>query len=56
MQYLADHGTWSDMPLDQVIADFAVHYPGITERARSRAQAASAAANGDRPADDLFSA
>ena len=56
MQYLADHGTWSDMPLDQVIADFAVHYPGITERARARAQAAGAAADGDRPTDDLFSA
>jgi transglutaminase-like putative cysteine protease len=55
MQYLADHGTWSDMPLEQVIADFAVHYPGISERARARAEGPGA--NGaDRPADDLFNA
>jgi transglutaminase-like putative cysteine protease len=27
MQYLADHGTWSDLPLDQVEADFVRHYP-----------------------------
>ena len=27
MQYLTDHGTWSDMPLDQVEADFKRHYP-----------------------------
>lgn len=30
MQYQADHGTWSDLPLDQVKADFARHYPGMT--------------------------
>lgn len=28
MEYLTDHGTWSDLPLDQVIADFRRHYPG----------------------------
>lgn len=27
MEYLADHGTWSDMPLQQVREDFARHYP-----------------------------
>lgn len=27
MQYLADHGTWSDLPLDKVKADFARYYP-----------------------------
>lgn len=28
MSYLADHGCWSDLPLDKVFADFARHYPG----------------------------
>ncbi|RPH63479.1 MAG: transglutaminase family protein [Burkholderiales bacterium] len=28
MQYLADHGTWSDLPLQQVRDDFTHHYPG----------------------------
>jgi len=28
MSYLADHGCWSDLPLDKVFADFAQHYPG----------------------------
>jgi transglutaminase-like putative cysteine protease len=27
MAYLADHGTWSDFPLDKVREDFARHYP-----------------------------
>lgn len=27
MAYLADHGTWSDFPLDKVRQDFARHYP-----------------------------
>ena len=27
MQYQADHGTWSDLPLEQVKADFVRHYP-----------------------------
>ncbi|MCM5570270.1 transglutaminase family protein [Burkholderiaceae bacterium FT117] len=27
MAYLADHGTWSDFPLDKVRGDFARHYP-----------------------------
>lgn len=27
MQYLADHGTYSDLPLDKIRADFARHYP-----------------------------
>lgn len=53
MQYLTDHGTWSDMPLEQVIADFAVHYPGISERARARAEGPGVN-GGDRPTDDLF--
>ncbi len=26
MEYLADHGCWSDLPLDQVLADFRKHY------------------------------
>ena len=29
MQYLADHGTWSDLPLDKVRNDFAYRYPGL---------------------------
>ncbi len=29
MQYLADHGTWSDLPLEQVVEDFRRHYPKI---------------------------
>jgi transglutaminase-like putative cysteine protease len=28
MQYLSDHGTWSDLPLQQVREDMARHYPG----------------------------
>jgi transglutaminase-like putative cysteine protease len=28
MSDLADHGCWSDLPLDKVFADFARHYPG----------------------------
>lgn len=28
MEYLADHGTWSDLPLQQVRDDFTRHYPG----------------------------
>jgi transglutaminase-like putative cysteine protease len=28
MQYLADHGTWSDLPLQQVRDDMLRHYPG----------------------------
>jgi transglutaminase-like putative cysteine protease len=27
MEYLADHGCWSDLPLDRVMEDFALHYP-----------------------------
>ncbi len=42
MQYLADHGTWSDMPLGQVIEDFNHHYPDIVARARARAGAVTA--------------
>ncbi len=26
MQYLADHGTWSDLPLERIVDDFARHY------------------------------
>ena len=33
MEYLREHGTWSDLPLEQVKQDFAKHYPGIAERA-----------------------
>ncbi|HEY0877540.1 MAG TPA: transglutaminase family protein [Zeimonas sp.] len=28
MEYLADHGTWSDLPLQQVRDDFTKYYPG----------------------------
>jgi non-ribosomal peptide synthetase component E (peptide arylation enzyme) len=28
MQYLSDHGCWSDLPLTKVLEDFARHYPG----------------------------
>lgn len=33
MEYLREHGTWSDLPLEQIKRDFAEHYPGITARA-----------------------
>ena len=33
MEYLREHGTWSDLPLEQIKADFALHYPGIAQRA-----------------------
>lgn len=29
MQYLADHGTWSDLPIEQVFHDMRTKYPGI---------------------------
>ncbi len=32
MEYLTDHGTWSDLPLEQIKADFAIHYPGLLRR------------------------
>lgn len=32
MEYLTDHGTFSDLPLDRVIADFDRHYPGMVQR------------------------
>ncbi len=48
MQYLADHGTWSDLPLAQIKTDFQRHYPGIVARA---AQAANAQRDGEK---DLF--
>lgn len=32
MEYLADHGTFSDLPLDRVVADFDRHYPGMVQR------------------------
>jgi len=38
MQYLADHGTWSDLPLDQVKADFARHYPATLLAASAAAE------------------
>lgn len=30
MQYLADHGTWSDLPLAKIRDDMARHYPGTS--------------------------
>ena len=30
MQYLTDHGTWSDLPLQQVREDMLRHYPGAS--------------------------
>jgi transglutaminase-like putative cysteine protease len=39
MQYLADHGTWSDMPLQQVRDDFARHYPRSLVEALASARA-----------------
>jgi transglutaminase-like putative cysteine protease len=47
MQYLADHGTWSDLPLSQIVSDFQRHYPGILARAQARSAGAA-------PADDAF--
>ena len=41
MQYLTDHGTWSDMPLAQIREDFARHYP------RSLLSAVESGASGD---------
>ena len=32
MEYLADHGTWSDMPLAKIRDDFAIHYPAMLTR------------------------
>lgn len=58
MQYLADHGVWSDMPLARIIDDFRVRYPGIHERAQSRARAGApgqpGAPGADAGSDDLF--
>jgi transglutaminase-like putative cysteine protease len=49
MQYLADHGTWSDLPLDQVKEDFVRHYPRI---ARLGLEHALGGAEADRFEDD----
>lgn len=46
MQYLADHGTFSDMPLAQVIADFKRHYPASLMRENAEPE------NGSRFEDD----
>lgn len=35
MEYLADHGTFSDLPLQRVIDDFNRHYPGMVTRSDS---------------------
>lgn len=32
MEYLTDHGTFSDLPLDRVIADFDRYYPGMVQK------------------------
>lgn len=42
MEYLREHGTWSDLPLEQIKADFARHYPGIAARAGGQKPAAPA--------------
>jgi len=42
MEYLTDHGTWSDLPLEQIRLDFARHYPSITELARTEAASETA--------------
>lgn len=34
MEYLADHGTYSDLPLTKVIDDMDKHYPGMISRAQ----------------------
>jgi transglutaminase-like putative cysteine protease len=36
MQYLADHGTWSDLPMAKIRDDFAKHYPGSLMSRRAR--------------------
>lgn len=41
MQYLTDHGTWSDLPLQQVRDDMARHYPGSPFSAGTDSAAAS---------------
>lgn len=38
MEYLRDHGTWSDLPLDKIRADFDVYYPSISRRMREGRQ------------------
>lgn len=35
MEYLADHGCWSDLPLDKIRADFAIHYPQLEARMKA---------------------
>ena len=32
MEYLRDHGSFDDLPLDRILADFDRHYPGFLER------------------------
>jgi len=41
MEYLREHGTWSDLPLEQIKDDFARHYPGIAARAGKQQAAPS---------------
>jgi transglutaminase-like putative cysteine protease len=47
MQYLADHGTWSDLPIEQVFHDMRTKYPGIYDK-----QADAAARDESRFEDD----
>lgn len=42
MEYVAQRGSFDDLPLEQILADFAEIYPGLVT------------ASGDRPSDDVF--
>ena len=51
MEYLADHGSWSYLPLDKVKSDLAMRYPASLARAAAGAGASQSDA-GDRFAND----
>ncbi len=57
MQYLTDHGTWSDLPLQRVRDDMLRHYPGTSfsagaDTADAGAAAVAAVTPGERFEDD----
>jgi transglutaminase-like putative cysteine protease len=41
MEYLADHGTFDDLPLQRVFDDFARHYPLMMQRMREQSEVQS---------------
>jgi transglutaminase-like putative cysteine protease len=43
MEYLNDHGTYADLPLDEMLEAFALHYPSLSQAAQDEADSLSEA-------------